>query len=193
MSEALTDILLGEIIGTEPFRFRPMVRAAEISAHVQRVGRELARDYADKNPVLIGVLNGGFMFMADLMRAMHIPCEIDFVKIESYRKEMRSGELTLLKSADVALKGRHVILVEDIVDTGKSLDYLRGHVRTHQPASLAMAAMFVKESALAMDRKPEYLGKVIPDDFVVGYGLDHAGQWRHLPDLYVLVEEDRNP
>jgi hypoxanthine phosphoribosyltransferase len=191
MSELLIKTPLANYVGTKPYRFRPLVSAAEIAVHVERLGAELRRDYAGKYPVLVGVLNGGFMFMADLMRAMMIECDIDFMKLSSYRQEMSSGDLVLLKTADVPLAGRHIILVEDIVDTGKSLDYLRRYLRDHEPASLAMVAMFVKESALQMNRKPEYYGKLIPDDFVVGYGLDHAGQWRYLPDLYVLIEEDR--
>lgn len=191
MNDELLAVEHGQIVGTSPYRFRPLVTAAEIASHVQRVSASIRRDYEGKNPVLVGVLNGGFMFMADLMRAMMIECEVDFVKLSSYRTEMTSGEMQIMKTADVPLAGRHVILVEDIVDTGKSLDYLRKMLREHEPASLAMAAMFVKESALRMNRKPEYYGSIIPDDFVVGYGLDYAGKWRHLPDLYVLIEADR--
>ncbi len=146
-------------------------------------------DYQDKQPVMVGVLNGCFIFMADLVRALNISCEVDFIRISSYRDSMASGHIELLKDLDVDIAGRHVILVEDIVDTGHSLGFLRKHLMDRKPASLVMAAMFVKAGEKAAKSDAEYVGMVIPDEFVVGYGLDYAQQWRHLPDLYVLVNE----
>lgn len=161
--------------------------ADEIQRHVQNLAARLRADYGDKNPVLIGVLSGCFIFMADLVRALAIPCEMDFIKLSSYGDKMTAGRITLLKDVDIVLKHRHVIVVEDIVDTGKSLAFLLEHLRKQRPASLEMAAMFIKEGRAAA-AGAKYIGMTIPDKFVIGYGLDYAQQWRHLPDLYALVE-----
>jgi hypoxanthine phosphoribosyltransferase len=177
-------------VGTAPYRFAPSISAAEIHAHCLRLAAELRAEYRDKNPILIGVLNGCFIFMADLIRAMNIPCEVDFVKLSSYRDSMASGEMTLLKDVDANIEGRHIILVEDIVDSGRSVAFLRRHLLSKRPASLVMAVMFVKERAEAEAIRAEYLGLTIPDVFVVGYGLDYAQQWRQLPDLYSLVKDE---
>jgi len=179
-----------EYVGTAPYRFGRVIPAAEIRAHGLRLAAELRAEYRDKNPILIGVLNGCFIFMADLIRAMNIPCEVDFIKLSSYRDSMASGELSLLKDVDADLEGRHIILVEDIVDSGRSFGFLRRHLLSKKPASLVMAVMFVKERAEAEAARAEYVGMVIPDIFVVGYGLDYAQQWRQLPDLFALVKDE---
>ena len=179
-----------ETVGEAPYRFRRFISSERIQSEVRRLGRELNRDYADRDPVLIGVLNGCFLFMADLSRELRLAASIDFVKLSSYRDGMTAGRLHLEKSVGLDIRDRHVILVEDIVDTGNSLGFLRNHVRGLGVASLAMAAMFVKESAIRLNHRPEYTGMVIPDDFVVGYGLDHGGRWRQLPDLYVLIPHE---
>jgi hypoxanthine phosphoribosyltransferase len=178
-----------DIVGTAPYRFRRLVTRSEIREHVRRVSERLREDYFDKQPILIGVLNGCFIFMADLIREMNIPCEVDFVKVTSYRDAMTSGTIALEKDVSADLEGRHVIIVEDIVDTGKSLVYLRQHLMSKRPASLVMVAMFLKDRAKADGVESEYVGMEIPDEFVVGYGLDYAQQWRQLPDLYTLVKE----
>jgi hypoxanthine phosphoribosyltransferase len=177
-------------VGAAPYRFRSTVGAEEIRAHYLRLAAQLRQEYRDKNPIFVGVLNGCFIFMADLIRAMNIPCEVDFIKVSSYRDGMSSGELSLLKDVDANLEGRHVIIVEDIVDTGKSIGFLREHLLRKRPASLVMAAMFVKDRPEAVAVGTEYIGMIIPDIFVVGYGLDYAQQWRQLPDLYALVNEE---
>lgn len=174
-----------ELIGKSPYRFRRFVSGSVIQEHVRELARRIQEQYRDKNPVMVGVLNGAFMFMADLIREMNILCETDFIKLSSYRDQMSSGTIGLTKDVEIDLKGRHVLIVEDIIDTGNSEEYLRRHIMSKQPASLAMVAMFVKprnSRATAV----EYAGMQIPDAFVVGYGLDYAQQWRHLPDLYIL-------
>jgi hypoxanthine phosphoribosyltransferase len=185
----LAQIMPSEIVGTDPFRFRPLIKQDVIQSHVLALAARLRADYEDKRPVMVGVLNGCFVFMADLVRALNIPCEVDFIRISSYRDTMASGHIELLKDLDVDIAGRHVILVEDIVDTGRSLGFLREYLLGRNPASLVMAAMFVKAGEKAARSTAEYVGMEIPDEFVVGYGLDYAQQWRHLPDLYVLVKE----
>jgi hypoxanthine phosphoribosyltransferase len=178
-----------DIVGTAPYRFQPMINREVIRDQVEALGRRLRKDYEGKQPILIGVLNGCFIFMADIVRAMNIPCEVDFIKLSSYRDGMKPGELTLLKDVDADLAGRHVILVEDIVDSGKSLGFLRKHLMERKPASLVMATMFMKNCFKASGGNVEYVAMEIPDEFVVGYGLDYAQQWRQLPDLFVLVQE----
>ncbi len=178
-----------EVIGSPPHRFRRFVSAEEIRANVHRLGRELSAKYDGQHPVLIGVLNGCFIFMADLIREMDIHFELAFVQLSSYKRAMASGQIDVLKETEISLTGRHVLIVEDIVDTGNSLKFLRNHLATKEPASLAMVSMFVKEGAARNGIVPEHEGIRIPDDFVVGYGLDFAGQWRQLPDLYVLIKE----
>jgi len=186
----LDEMTSTDYVGTAPYRFRRFITAGEIHAHGLRLAAELRAEYRDKNPILIGVLNGCFIFMADLIRAMNIPCEVDFIKLSSYRDSMASGEMALLKDVDANLEGRHVILVEDIVDSGRSFAFLRRHLLSRKPASLVMAVMFIKERAEAEAAQAEYVGMVIPDIFVVGYGLDYAQQWRQLPDLYALVKDE---
>jgi hypoxanthine phosphoribosyltransferase len=178
-----------EIVGAAPYRFRRMVTRSEIREHVRRVAEQVKRDYIDKKPILVGVLNGCFIFMADLIREMNIPCEVDFIKLSSYGDEMTPGKISLVKDLSADIEGRHVIIVEDIVDTGKSLLYLRQHLTAKKPASLVMVAMFVKDRVQPDGVEAEYVGMEIPDEFVVGYGLDFAQQWRQLPDLYTLVKE----
>jgi hypoxanthine phosphoribosyltransferase len=178
-----------EIIGIGPHRFKMLISRETIQEHLLQVADRLREDYRDKRPVLVGVLNGCFIYMADLIRALNIPCEVDFIKLSSYRDGMSSGDLSLTKDVDMDLTGRHVILVEDIVDTGKSLGFLRQHMQDKNPASVVMTAMFMKHCFTAVGSPVEYVGMEIPDEFVIGYGLDYAQQWRQLPDLYALVED----
>jgi hypoxanthine phosphoribosyltransferase len=124
--------------------------------------------------------------MADLAREMNIPCETDFVKLSSYRDKVTPGAIQLSKDVEIDLRGRHVLIIEDIVDTGNSEEFLRQHILSKHPASVAMVAMFVKPRKNNGVPSVEYAGMQIPDAFVVGYGLDCAQQWRQLPDLYVL-------
>ena len=181
-----------EYVGKAPFRFRRFVSASVVQEHMRDVARRIREDYQDKSPIMVGVLNGAFIFMADLVREMNIPCEVDFIKLSSYRDDMAPGRIQLIKDVDADLTGRHVILVEDIIDTGNSEEFLRGHMASKHPASVAMVAMFVKPRRNNGRTIAEYVGMEIPDAFVVGYGLDYAQQWRQLPDLYVLKPDEGN-
>lgn len=179
-----------EIVGTAPFRFRRMIDRETIADNMRRLAVQLRMEYQDKNPILIGVLNGCFIFMADLIREMAVECEVDFIKLSSYRENMQSGDIELRKDVDADLRNRHVLLVEDIVDTGNSLAFLRRHLNSKGAASFAIASMFVKPNAVRPGTVIEYVGMEIPNDFVVGYGLDYAQQWRQLPDLHVLMKDE---
>lgn len=185
-----TDERSTEIVGVAPYRFKRMIPRAEIRRHLLDVALRLRQDYGNLDPVFVGVLNGCFMFMADLVREVNIPCEVDFIRLSSYDTNMVPGPIRLVKDIDADITGRHVVIVEDIVDTGKSLEFLRRHLRAKQPASLAMAAMFRKPMAIKADGdQAEYIGMDIPDLFVVGYGLDYAHRWRQLPDLYARTDK----
>jgi hypoxanthine phosphoribosyltransferase len=167
------------IIGTPPYEFEKYLDRSVIQSHVRALAKRIAVDFRDKQPVFVGVLRGCFVFMAD-------PCEIDFIKISSYGNGMSAGNIVLKKDIDVDLHGRHVILVDDIVDTGNSWDYLRNHLMAKGPVSVTMASMFRKPEAIKSHIPVDYIGMDLPNEFVVGYGLDHAEQWRQLPDLYIL-------
>jgi hypoxanthine phosphoribosyltransferase len=180
-----------DVVGVAPFRFRRLISSNVIQRYVQDLSRQLCEEYKDKNPILIGVLNGCFIFMADLIRYMNIPCEVDFIKLSSYRDGMTSGDIEIKKEIHAHLEGRHVIVVEDIVDTGKSIEFMRDYILRQNPASMKLVTMFLKPKSVRTNLPIDYVGMELPDDFVVGYGLDYAQQWRQLPDLYVLVEEDR--
>ena len=181
-----------ELVGKAPFRFRRFISRSVILEHRLALAHRLRADYREKNPVVVGVLNGAFMFMADLVREMNIACEMDFIKLSSYRDQMTPTSINLSKDVEIDLRNRHILLVEDIIDTGKSEEFLRRHMQSKLPASLAMVAMFVKSRQTDGASGVEYVGMEIPDEFVVGYGLDHAQQWRQLPDLYVLQPSEGN-
>ena len=177
-----------EVIGAPPYEFQKYLDRSVIRDHVSALAKRIAVDFHDKQPVFVGVLRGCFIFLADLVREANIPCEIDFIKISSYGNGMSAGNIIMKKDIDVDLRGRHVILVDDIVDTGNSWDYLKKHLQAKGPASVTMASMFRKPKAIEARISVDYVGLDLPDEFVVGYGLDHAEQWRQLPDLYILKD-----
>jgi hypoxanthine phosphoribosyltransferase len=151
------------------------------------MGREITRDYEGRAPHLIGVLKGGIIFHADLVRAIDLDVSFDFIALGSYGLTTRtSGEVRLLKDLDASPEGRDVIIVEDIVDTGLTLDYLLQFLRTREPASLKVAALLDKPSRRQREVPIDYLGFEIDDRFVVGYGLDYVQHYRNLPDLHLL-------
>jgi hypoxanthine phosphoribosyltransferase len=161
--------------------------AEQIQAKVKELARQLSADYAGKCPVFIGVLNGSFMFFADLLRHVTIDCEVDFVKISSYGEATRSsGVVKIRKEINCHIEGRHAILVEDIIDTGLSVAYLEKMMRALQPQSLKFVSLLVKEGSAQVDYHCDYVGFRIPNRFVVGYGLDYAQKLRNLPAVYVM-------
>src|SRR2546422_9216983 len=146
-----------------------------------------SRDYAGRNPLLIGVLKGAFTFLSDLMRAADIPLNVEFIAISSYGVEMRtSGEVRILKDLDVAIEGRDILVVEDIVDTGLTLSYLLANLKSRGAESVKLAALLDKYDRREKEVAIDYLGFQIPDKFVVGYGLDFAERYRNLPFIAVL-------
>ena len=167
-------------------QFEPFLDAAAIRARVAALGRVISTDYAGKRPLLLGVLNGAFMFVADLMRALDIDCEVSFVKLRSYDGTQTTGNVETLLGLDTDIEGRHVLLVEDIVDTGNTLHYFLPDLKQHHPASVELVALLLKPAALQQPLDIRYLGFEIENRFVVGYGLDYNGLGRNLPALYQL-------
>ena len=166
--------------------FKPYLGAPKIDAAVSRIADHINRDYADKRPVFLSVLNGAFMFTSDLLKLITIPCELSFIKLASYHGTQSTGNVRTLLGLDVSLKDRSVIIVEDIVDTGKTLSEFLPVLKAHGASDVAIAALLVKPDALQHPVDVTYPGISIPNDFIVGYGLDYNGLGRNLPDIYVV-------
>ena len=159
----------------------------EIRTRIKALGAEITRDYAGLNPLLIGVLKGACFFLSDLLRAIDTRVSIEFMAISSYGSSTRtSGEVRIVKDLDVAIEGRHILVVEDIVDTGLTLSYLLANLASRGAASVKLAALLDKHERRQREVKIDYLGFQIPDEFVVGYGLDFAERYRNLPFIGVL-------
>ncbi len=167
----------------------------EINQKVKSLGTRLSEDYQDKNPLLVGVLRGCVTFMADLMREIEVPVEIDFLSVASYgQSAFTSGVVRVLKDLSEDVDGRHIILVEDIVDSGLTLNYLLNYLKGRNPASIATCVLLDKPYRREVDVEADYVGFEVPDKFLVGYGLDYAQKYRNLPYVATLkdnaIEED---
>ncbi|KAF0148402.1 MAG: hypoxanthine phosphoribosyltransferase [Ignavibacteria bacterium] len=174
-------------VGTE--KFVPYISAEEIQKRIAEMGTELSEEYKSKLPIFIGVLNGSFMFMADLLKNVTINCEMDFFKLSSYGDtKISSGKVKLVKDLNADIKDRHLIIVEDIVDSGLSIKYIEELIAEHNPASMKVATLLSKPESLKYDVKIDYIGFEIPSKFVIGYGLDYAQKYRNLTSIYALSE-----
>ena len=159
-----------------------VVEEVDLQQRIQELGKDIASDYAANPPLLVGILKGAFMFMADLARAIDLPVEFDFMAVSSYGSSTRtSGVVRIMKDLDLDLTDRHVLIVEDIVDSGLTLAYLRKNLRARNPASLEVCALLVKDGLQRTDLELKYVGFTIPDRFVIGYGLDVDERYRNLP------------
>ena len=168
--------------------FEQFISREEIDKAVQLVADQVNHDFAGKEPVLLAILNGSFMFVSDLMKKLTIPCEISFAKFTSYSGTQSTEEVTKQIGIDSQLKGRHVIIVEDIVDTGITLEKILAEVSHVEPASVRIASLCFKPEAFRKDFPIDYVGLKIPNKFIVGYGLDYDGYGRNLPDIYQIVK-----
>ncbi len=178
-----------EVVECRGERFRLFLDVATLQQRVAELGRQISRDYEGKRPILIGVLNGAFMFLADLMRYITIDCEVDFLKLSSYGAEkVSSGQVYELKKIDADIRGRHVLIVEDIVDTGLSMQFILERLREYEPASVATVTLLHKPEATQVDVPLDYVGFRIPNKFVIGYGLDYGQLARNLSAVYILEE-----
>ena len=160
----------------------------EIAAKVVSLGREISRDYEGKDPLLLGVLKGSFVFVADLIRQIDIELSVDFIRAQSYYSTASSGHVALTAVPGIPLRDRHVLLVDDIVDTGATVDRIIAYINGQGPASLKVCALLDKPSRRVTPVTIDYLGFTVPGVFVVGYGLDHRQKYRNLPGIYVLEE-----
>jgi len=166
---------------------RVLISEEELRARVSEIGRDIARDYANENPVLVGVLKGALVFMADLIRATPIDVTMDFMALSSYGGETRSsGVVKLASDLSMPIEDRHVVLVEDIIDTGRTVSYLKRNLETRHPRSVRLCALLDKIERREVEIDIDYLGFTIPNLFVVGYGLDFAGLYRNLPYIAML-------
>lgn len=159
----------------------------QIRKRIVELGDQISRDYEGKTPVFISVLNGSFIFCADLFRQITIECEIDFIKVSSYsNNKTSSGNIKLLKELNCTIKDRDIIIVEDIVDTGISINYIYNLIKSNNPASLKIVTLLYKEKDIKLDCSIDYVGFKIMDKFVLGYGLDYAQKARNLKSVYVI-------
>jgi len=170
------------------YRMEKFIPHSDIAHKVREIAKEISEDYQGKEPVLIGVLKGAVIFMSDLIRELNIPVEIDFMAVSSYGASTKtSGIVRILKDLDQSIKDRDVLIVEDIVDTGLTLQYLKETLVQRKPSSLKVVALLDKPYRRQVEVEADYRGFVIPDEFVVGYGLDFNERHRYLYDLYKLI------
>ncbi|MFA5806030.1 MAG: hypoxanthine phosphoribosyltransferase [Melioribacteraceae bacterium] len=174
-------------VGTD--KFVPFLSEEEIQKRIAELGKQISEEYKTKLPIFIGVLNGSFMFMSDLLKNITINCEMDFFKLSSYGDEkISSGKVKMVKDLNADINDRHLIIVEDIIDTGLSINYIEQLIKEHTPASMKVATLLVKPESLKYEVKIDYIGFKIPNKFVIGYGLDYAQKYRNLSSIYVLSE-----
>jgi hypoxanthine phosphoribosyltransferase len=164
-----------------------LVQPDELARRVRELGAEISEDYEGREPLLIGVLKGAVFFLSDLMRSLDVSCEVDFMAVASYGSATESsGVVRILKGLDAAIEGRDVLIVEDIVDSGLTLQYLLRNLGARGPSTLEVCALLTKPERRRVELSPRYVGFEIPDRFVVGYGLDYAERYRNLPYVAVL-------
>ncbi|MBI5286529.1 MAG: hypoxanthine phosphoribosyltransferase [Deltaproteobacteria bacterium] len=172
---------------------KPLIPPEEVHLIVNRLASEIRRDYAGKNPLLVGILKGSFIFLADLIRALRIPLEVDFIRAASYgARTVTSGEVRITKDVDASIEARDVLLIEDIVDTGITIDAIMKILKARNPASLKFCALLYKPARKVVDVKIDYLGFDLGKEarFLVGYGLDYNEGYRYLPGIYIIEKEN---
>ncbi len=169
-----------------------LLTAEQIQTRVRQLGQQIQNDYQDKNPIVVGILRGCFIFMADLVRAAQLPCTLEFLAVSSYGKGTVSGEVCLTRDFPMPIEGRHILILEDILDSGRTLSYVVRLLQQRSPASIEICAFLDKPSRRVTDIQARYVGYQVPDAFVVGYGLDYADRYRNLPYIGVLKPEIYN-
>jgi len=175
------------IIGED--EFVPLLTEEQIQKRIKELAEQISSEYKSSTPIFIGVLNGSFLFMSDLIRSLTINCEIDFFKLSSYGDaKISSGNVRLLKELNCDVNDRDIIIVEDIVDTGLSIKYIEELFAEERPSSMKVVSLLVKPESIKYDVKIDYIGFKIPNKFVIGYGLDYAQKYRNLRGIYVLNE-----
>src|SRR3989304_5393278 len=185
MSEVNKDIIDQVVIGKEVFV--PFISEDKLQKRIKELGKQISEDYVGKTPVFIGVLNGAFIFLSDLIKNISVDCEIDFFKLSSYGDEkISSGKVTMLKELNCDVNGRDIIIIEDIVDSGLSIKFIEELISHHHPTSMRVVSLLVKPNSLRYKVKIDYIGFEIPSKFVIGFGLDYAQKYRNLRSIYML-------
>ena len=177
-----------DIVKIKDKSFRVSIPETEIKQRVKALAEQMSKDLEGKNPIFLGVLNGSFIFAADLMREMTVPCEISFVKLASYQGTTSTGKVREVLGINENLSGRTVVIVEDIVESGQTMKQMIESLGTRNPESVRICTLFFKPEKLKEDLNLDYVAFRIPDDFIVGYGLDYDGLGRELKDVYTIVE-----
>ncbi|CDA77148.1 putative uncharacterized protein [Bacteroides sp. CAG:530] len=177
-----------ETIRIKDKQFKTFITEEQILKEVARVGEEINRDLADANPLFVSVLNGSFMFTADLMKHVSVPCEISFVKLASYAGTSSTGKVKELVGLNDDITGRTIVIVEDIIDTGLTMERLIETLKARNPKEIRIATLLVKPDKLKVDLDINYIAMSIPNDFIVGYGLDYDGLGRNYRDIYTVIE-----
>lgn len=170
---------------------KTLIAANDIQKRISELGREIAQDYANKEIVVVGVLKGAFVFMADLIRAITLPVRCDFLRVSSYENNASTGNVRIEFDLTQSIEGQHVLLVEDIVDTGRTLRFLIDHLRSKKPASIKICSLAYKEIDPTLKPMIDYLGFIVPNQYVVGYGMDADGIYRSLPDVHTFEKHPR--
>lgn len=175
------------LVGNE--KFETLLSEEQIQARIKELGEQISKEYSGKFPIFIGVLNGSFLFLGDLVKHVNINCEIDFFKLSSYGDaKISSGEVKMLKELNADITERHIIVVEDIVDSGLSIQFIKKLLEDNNPASVKICSLLFKPESLKYKTKIDYIGFEIPNKFVIGYGLDYAQKFRNLTSIYALSE-----
>lgn len=173
--------------------FVPFLSEEAIQKRVKELAGQISSDYRDKIPIFIGILNGAFLFMSDLLKSIKVDCEIDFLKLSSYGDEkISSGKVELLKDLNCQVENRDIIVVEDIVDSGLSMKFIDDLIKVHNPRSLRIVSLLVKPKSIKYDVKIDYIGYNIENNFVIGYGLDYAQKFRNLRSIFILDKNGSN-
>jgi hypoxanthine phosphoribosyltransferase len=172
----------------EKYQLHPLISREEIESIVKRLADQISKDYAGKELILICILKGAFMFLSDLIRHLRIPVKIDFVRLSSYGSKMRSsGQVEITKDIEVSIEGKEVLIIEDIIDSGHTLKFLKDRLSLSRPNSVKVCALLDKKARREVSIEADYLGKAIEDVFVVGYGIDVEESYRHLPAIYYVT------
>ena len=179
---------MSKLVKLHDLTFEPFISAADIKKRTAEIGEEISTKFAGKKPLFIAILNGAFIFAADLVRACYIQSETVFIKLTSYHGLKSSGTVKTIFGLDMDIKNRHIVIIEDIVDSGITMHHFINDLKEKNPASISLATLLIKPGALQFPIKPEYIGFEIPTKFVIGYGLDYDGLGRNYPDIYHLKE-----
>jgi len=181
----LNSVISEKTINNE--RFRLFIPEDEIQKRVEELAKEIERDYSGRTPIFIGILNGSFIFFSDLIRRINLDCEIDFFKLSSYGDaKISSGNVKLLKDLNCQVTGSDIIIVEDIIDSGLSIDFIKKLIMKQNPRSFSVVTLLYKSDCVKIDFRVDYIGFKIPNHFVIGYGLDYAQKARNLSSIYIL-------